>query len=66
MSPADAQALRTQLNPALLLGGVLIVERHNRRMNEHLCLIAKQEAGCRLFISQVVYELTAAKNLVSD
>jgi hypothetical protein len=45
---------------------VAIPERHSRRENEHLRLIAKQEAGCRFFVSQVVYDLNAAKNLVSD
>ena len=51
---------------SLLLGGVAIPERHSRRENEHLRLIAKQEAGCRFFVTQVVYDLNAAKNLVSD
>ncbi len=63
---ADAQAIRSELNPDLLLGGVAIPERHSRRDNEHLRLIAKQEAGCRFFVTQVVYDLNAAKNLVSD
>ncbi len=66
VSLTDAQALRAELNPELLLGGVAIPERHSRRENEHLRLIAKQEAGCRFFVSQVVYDLNAAKNLVSD
>jgi hypothetical protein len=66
VSLAEAQALRTELNPELLLGGVAIPERHSRRENEHLRLIAKQEAGCGFFVSQVVYDLNAAKNLVSD
>jgi hypothetical protein len=66
VSLADAQALRSELNPELLLGGVAIPERHSRRENEHLRLITKQEAGCRFFVSQVVYDLNAAKNLVSD
>ncbi|WP_459985540.1 methylenetetrahydrofolate reductase [Nocardioides sp. AN3] len=66
VSLAEAQAIRAQLNPDLLLGGVAIPERHSRRDNEHLRLIAKQEAGCRFFITQVVYDLNAAKNLVSD
>ena len=66
VSLADAQALRTELNPELLLGAVAIPERHSRRENEHLRLIVKQEAGCRFFVSQVVYDLNAAKNLVSD
>jgi hypothetical protein len=63
---ADAQAMRADLNPDLVLGGVAIPERHSRRENEHLRLIAKQEAGCRFFVTQVVYDLNAAKNLVSD
>jgi hypothetical protein len=66
VSLADAQALRSECNPDLLLGGVAIPERHSRRDNEHLRLIAKQEAGCRFFVTQVVYDLNAAKNLVSD
>jgi hypothetical protein len=66
VSLADAHALRFELNPELLLGGVAIPERHSRRENEHLRLIAKQEAGCRFFITQVIYDLNAAKNLVSD
>lgn len=66
VSLADAQAMRSELNPELLLGGVAIPERHSRRENEHLRLIAKQEAGCRFFVTQVVYDLNAAKNLVSD
>lgn len=66
VSLADAQGLRAELNPELLLGGVAIPERHSRRDNEHLRLIAKQEAGCRFFVTQVVFDLNAAKNLVSD
>ena len=66
VSLADAQAMRADLNPDLLLGGVAIPERHSRRENEHLRLIAKQQAGCRFFVTQVVYDLNAAKNLVSD
>jgi hypothetical protein len=66
VSLADAQTMRAELNPGLLLGGVAIPERHSRRENEHLRLISKQEAGCRFFVTQVVYDLNAAKNLVSD
>ena len=66
VSLADAQAWRAELNPDLLLGGVAIPERHSRRENEHLRLMAKQLAGCRFFVTQVVYDLNAAKNLVSD
>ena len=36
---AEAQALRTDLNPGLVLGGVAIPERHSRRGDEHLRLL---------------------------
>jgi hypothetical protein len=62
----DAQAWSREVNPHLAVGGVAIPERHSRRRNEHLRLLAKQEAGCRFFVTQVVYEVNAAKNLVSD
>lgn len=61
-----AQELRTETRPDLLLGGVAIPERHTRSGDEHLRLIAKQEAGCSFFVTQVVYDVNAAKNLVSD
>jgi hypothetical protein len=62
----DAQAIRGEVNPAMLLGGVAIPERHTRREDEHRRLLAKQEAGCRFFVTQVVYDINATKNLVSD
>jgi 5,10-methylenetetrahydrofolate reductase len=65
-SLSDAQALRRDVNPALSLGGVAIPERHSRRDDEHLRLLAKQNLGCRFFVTQVVYDINAAKNLVSD
>lgn len=65
-SLAEAQALRGETNPSLLMGGVAIPERHSRRDDEHLRLLAKQDAGCRFFVTQVVYDVNAAKNLVSD
>jgi hypothetical protein len=63
---AEAQALSREVNPALVLGGVAIPERHSRRDDEHLRLLAKQDAGSRFFVTQVVYDVNAAKNLVSD
>lgn len=61
-----AQELWAQTRPDLRLGGVAIPERHTRRGDEHLRLLAKQEAGCSFFVTQVVYDVNAAKNLVSD
>jgi hypothetical protein len=62
----DAQALSRQANPSLLVGGVAIPERHRQRDDEHLRLLTKQAAGSRFFVTQVVYDINAAKNLVSD
>lgn len=65
-SLAVAQALWREANPTLSVGGVAIPERHSRRADEHVRLLAKQDAGCRFFVTQVVYDINAAKNLVSD
>ncbi|WP_310961805.1 methylenetetrahydrofolate reductase [Nocardioides terrisoli] len=65
-SLARAMQLRAEMRPDLLLGGVAIPERHTRRGQEHQRLIAKQSAGCSFFVTQVVYDVNAAKNLVSD
>jgi 5,10-methylenetetrahydrofolate reductase len=53
-------------NPSLVLGGVAIPERHGLRGDEHLRLLAKQKSGCGFFVTQVIYDINAAKNLVSD
>lgn len=62
----QAQRISRETNPALLVGGVAIPERHRRRDDEHLRLVAKQDAGCRFFVTQVVYDVNAAKDLASD
>ena len=61
-----AYELRTEVRPDLLLGGVAIPERHARRREEHLRLLSKQAAGCSFFVTQIVYDVNAAKDLVSD
>lgn len=61
-----AYKLREEVQPELPLGGVAIAERHGRQGDEHLRLIAKQEAGCSFFITQIVYDVNAAKDLISD
>jgi hypothetical protein len=65
-SLARAYELRRQVQPGLPLGGVAIAERHARQGDEHLRLIAKQRAGCSFFVTQIVYDVNAAKDLVSD
>jgi hypothetical protein len=65
-SLARAYELRGEVRPGLPLGGVAIAERHARQADEHLRLIAKQEAGCSFFVTQIVYDVNAAKDLISD
>jgi hypothetical protein len=65
-SLARAYELRTEVRPDLLLGGVAIPERHVRGRGEHLRLLTKQAAGCSFFVTQIVYDVNAAKDLVSD
>jgi hypothetical protein len=65
-SLARAYELREEVQPGLPLGGVAIAERHARQGDEHLRLIAKQAAGCSFFITQIVYDVNAAKDLISD
>jgi hypothetical protein len=61
-----AYELRREVRPELMLGGVAIPERHARGGTEHLRLVGKQTAGCSFFVTQVVYDVNAAKDLVSD
>ena len=65
-SLTDAHAWSRELNPDLTVGGVAIPERHSRRRDEQRRLLTKQQAGCRFFVTQIVYDVNAAKNLVSD
>ncbi|HEY0278111.1 MAG TPA: methylenetetrahydrofolate reductase [Solirubrobacterales bacterium] len=65
-SLARAYELRQEAQPTLPLGGVAIAERHARQGDEHLRLIAKQAAGCSFFVTQIVYDVNAAKDLISD
>ncbi len=65
-SLARAYELRDEVAPGLPLGGVAIAERHARQGDEHLRLIAKQAQGCSFFVTQIVYDVNAAKDLISD
>ena len=62
----DAHSLRAEVSPRLPLGGVVIAERHARRGDEHLRMLAKQEAGCTFFVSQVCYDVDHTRDLLSD
>ncbi|MEI8082954.1 MAG: 5,10-methylenetetrahydrofolate reductase, partial [Actinomycetes bacterium] len=61
-----AHGLWSETRPKLSLGGVAIPERHSGRRQEHQRLITKQVRGCSFFVTQVVYDTNAAKNLISD
>ena len=61
-----AYSLRNELNSNLLLGGVLIPERHAKKDEEHLRMLSKIDQGCSFFITQCVYNVEAARNLLSD
>ncbi|HEX6276401.1 MAG TPA: hypothetical protein VFZ53_25345 [Polyangiaceae bacterium] len=52
--------------PNLVVGGIAIAERHVAKENEHERVLAKQDAGCRFFITQSVYDAAATKSLLSD
>lgn len=48
------------------MGGVAIPERHAQRFDEHERMLRKQAAGSTFFVTQVVYDVDAARDLVSD
>ena len=52
--------------PNLTLGGIAIAERHVAKEDEHQRMLAKQDAGCRFFITQSVYDAASTKSLLSD
>jgi hypothetical protein len=50
----------------VMLGGVVIAERHSPTYRESQRLIAKAAQGCRFFISQVVYDPEPTSRLLAD
>lgn len=48
------------------MGAVAIPERHAARFDEHERMLRKQQAGTSFFVTQVVYDVDAARDLVSD
>ena len=65
LSLAEAYALARDC-PNLVLGGVAIAERHAAKDDEHQRMLAKQDRGCRFFITQSVYDSGATRSLLSD
>ena len=66
LSLTDAYPLAREHAPGLILGGIAIAERHIRRQDEHARILAKIADGCRFFVTQAVYDVTATKSLLSD
>ncbi len=62
----DAYELARRHAPGVILGGIAIAERHARDGAEHDRILAKTDAGCRFFVTQAVYDVTATKSLLSD
>jgi len=62
---AEAYAL-ARAAPNLVLGGIAIAERHVAKEDEHQRMLAKQDAGCRFFITQSVYDAASTRSLLSD
>ncbi|MFT8316523.1 MAG: methylenetetrahydrofolate reductase [Clostridium sp.] len=63
---SEAYNIREKLENKLNLGGVVIPERHTKNNDEHMRIISKTNNGCRFFVSQVIYDIEASKNLLSD
>ena len=61
-----AVELRNERRPDVTLGAVAIPERHARRGDEHERLVSKQSSGVDVFITQVVYDIGEAMDMVSD
>ncbi len=66
LSLQDAYRISRSYPQAKLIGGVTIPERHIRKSDEHLRVVAKTESGCRFFISQCVYNIQNARQLLLD
>jgi len=66
MGLSKAYALACAHPSGLVFGGIAIAERHARRGDEHNRIVAKLDQGCRFFVTQAVYDVTATKSLLSD
>jgi hypothetical protein len=66
MSLNDAYKLKQDVNSEMLLGGVTIPERHQKKGDEHIRVFNKIAQGCTFFVSQGVYDVNASKNFLSD
>ncbi|MDF2504323.1 methylenetetrahydrofolate reductase [Clostridium sp.] len=63
---SEAYTIGEKLEDNLTVGGVVIPERHTKNNNEHIKIVRKTNSGCKFFVSQVIYNVEASKNLLSD
>jgi len=66
LSLNDAYKINQDSNSSIILGGVAIPERHNKKGDEHIRLFDKVDKGCSFFISQCVYSVNNTKDFLSD
>lgn len=66
LTMSDAYRVKQNSGSGMLLGGVTIPERHRKKGDEQERLQFKHEQGCSFFVSQGVYDLDAAKSMLSD
>ena len=66
LSLQDAYRIKKESASTIKLGGVTIPERHFVKGDEHIRLTNKIANGCTFFVSQCVYNLDNAKDMLSD
>ena len=66
ISIKEAYRIKKEVNDDLILGGIVIPERHTAKKDEHLRVFSKIQNGCEYFVSQAVYNLDAAKRFLDD
>jgi hypothetical protein len=66
LSMSAAYKIKAKTQSDVLLGGVVIPERHQSKGNEHIRVFEKIAQGCSFFVSQGVYDVNASKNFLSD
>lgn len=66
LSLQDAYRIKKESATTIKMGGVTIPERHFVKGDEHIRLSNKIANGCSFFISQCVYNLDNAKDMLSD
>lgn len=66
LSLQEAYEIKKESESTIQVGGVTIPERHFAKGDEHKRLSNKIANGCSFFISQCIYNLDNAKDLLSD